>query len=249
MRGDLDEARRRRLDVLDFYGESPDDPFAVAARVVLAGEAGDPRRRPRRGRAALPGGHRGLRAARPAGHELDVPRHGRRLRRAGRRLPGRDQDAGGGDRDQRVAARRASPDRCWPASAGCCSTTASWRGPRRSTSGRSSRPAGCGTPMVLFQAQAGLAVAAPARTDGTTPPSRPPPRRWSCYRADGFRRFRNRVDPTTDLAGRGRGVLRGARRDRRRTGRTGTGGDAARTGRAPARPSRASRSRRSSTTT
>lgn len=33
VRGDLDEARRRRLVVLDFYGESPADPFAVAARV------------------------------------------------------------------------------------------------------------------------------------------------------------------------------------------------------------------------
>jgi predicted ATPase/DNA-binding SARP family transcriptional activator len=33
VRGDLDEARRRRLEVLDFYGESPNDPFAIAARV------------------------------------------------------------------------------------------------------------------------------------------------------------------------------------------------------------------------
>ena len=32
VRGDLDEARRRRLVVLDFYGESPEEPFAVAAR-------------------------------------------------------------------------------------------------------------------------------------------------------------------------------------------------------------------------
>jgi len=31
--GDLDEARRRRQSVLDFYGESPEDPFAIAARV------------------------------------------------------------------------------------------------------------------------------------------------------------------------------------------------------------------------
>jgi tetratricopeptide (TPR) repeat protein len=30
--GDLDEARRRRIVVRDFYGESPDDPFAAAAR-------------------------------------------------------------------------------------------------------------------------------------------------------------------------------------------------------------------------
>ncbi|MGK2947396.1 MAG: BTAD domain-containing putative transcriptional regulator [Acidimicrobiales bacterium] len=32
-RGDLDEARRRRLVVRDFYGSSPDDPFAAAARL------------------------------------------------------------------------------------------------------------------------------------------------------------------------------------------------------------------------
>jgi tetratricopeptide (TPR) repeat protein len=31
-RGDYDEARRRRLILIDFYGESPSDPFAVAAR-------------------------------------------------------------------------------------------------------------------------------------------------------------------------------------------------------------------------
>jgi predicted ATPase len=32
VRGDLDEARRRRCFVLDFYGEAPEEPFAVAAR-------------------------------------------------------------------------------------------------------------------------------------------------------------------------------------------------------------------------
>ncbi len=31
-RGQLDEARRRRLVVRDFYGEAPEDPFAIAAR-------------------------------------------------------------------------------------------------------------------------------------------------------------------------------------------------------------------------
>jgi len=31
--GDLDEARRRRQFVLDFYGESPKDPFAAASRI------------------------------------------------------------------------------------------------------------------------------------------------------------------------------------------------------------------------
>ncbi len=33
VRGDLDEARRRRRVVLDFYGQAPEDPFAAAARV------------------------------------------------------------------------------------------------------------------------------------------------------------------------------------------------------------------------
>jgi predicted ATPase/DNA-binding SARP family transcriptional activator len=32
VRGDIDEARRRRHVILDFYGEAPEDPFAVAAR-------------------------------------------------------------------------------------------------------------------------------------------------------------------------------------------------------------------------
>ena len=36
--------------------------------------------------------------------------------------------------------------RSMPASAGCCSTTASWSEPRPSTSGPSTRPAACGTP-------------------------------------------------------------------------------------------------------
>ena len=44
VRGDLDEARRRRRVVLDFYGRAPEDPFAAAARVVLVGQAGAPRR-------------------------------------------------------------------------------------------------------------------------------------------------------------------------------------------------------------
>ena len=36
-RGDRDEARRRRLVALDFYGESPVDPFAIAARAYALG--------------------------------------------------------------------------------------------------------------------------------------------------------------------------------------------------------------------
>jgi tetratricopeptide (TPR) repeat protein len=37
-RGDRDEARRRRLVIVDFHGESPDDPFSVAARAYSLGK-------------------------------------------------------------------------------------------------------------------------------------------------------------------------------------------------------------------
>ena len=37
-RGDLDEARRRRLVLVDCYGESPEDPFASAARAYGLGK-------------------------------------------------------------------------------------------------------------------------------------------------------------------------------------------------------------------
>ena len=38
-RGDIDEARRRRLDLLAFYGALPDDPFSGRGAVLLAGQA------------------------------------------------------------------------------------------------------------------------------------------------------------------------------------------------------------------
>jgi predicted ATPase/DNA-binding SARP family transcriptional activator len=37
-RGDYDEARRRRTVLVDFYGESPADPFAIAARAYSLGK-------------------------------------------------------------------------------------------------------------------------------------------------------------------------------------------------------------------
>ncbi len=37
-RGDRDEARRRRLVVLEFHGESPDDPFSIAAHAYAMGK-------------------------------------------------------------------------------------------------------------------------------------------------------------------------------------------------------------------
>ena len=79
--------------------------------------------------------------------------------------------------------------------------------------------------------------AAPAPSTATTPPRRPPPKRWSSTEAGDPRRFRNRIDPEADLQAAAAVVLRGARRDRRGTGRTGAGGDAARAGRSPPRES------------
>ena len=102
--------------------------------------------------------------------------------------------------------------------------------------------------MVIFQAQAGLAALhrLHGRDDAAVAAAT---EALELYRADGFRRFRNRIDPHDRPAGRRRGVLRGARRDRRRTGRAGTRGDAARAGRPPAGRVGRRRSRRSSTTT
>ena len=69
------------------------------------------------------------------------------------------------------------------------------------------------------------------------------------YRAGGFRRFRNRVDPTADLPAAAAACCEVLAVDRRRTGRAGTGRDPARPGGPPARRRRRRASRRSSTTT
>ena len=232
VRGDLDEARRRRLVVARLLRRVARGALRRGGAFVLAGEAGHPRRRPRSGREPLPSGDRGLRAARPAGHELDVPRHGGRLRRAGRRLPGRDQDARSGDRDQRVAARRVHRVAAGPPRLGAA--------PRRPAGpGRGGLPARArlGPPGAPHHGdlpgpgRVGRAAPAPRRDDAAVEAAT---EALELHRADDFRRFRNRIDPKTDLQAARRGVLRGARRDRRRTGRTGTRRDAARAGRPPA---------------
>ena len=238
--GDIDEARRRRL-VADRL------PHGVAAGPVRRSPSesysraklGAPRRRPRRGRAALPSRDGRLRPVRPAGHELDVPRHGRRLRRARRRLPGRDQGVGGRHRDQRRRCSGASPGRCSP--------RLGWVLLQDGESARAEaayqqrarlRAAGCSTRTVIFLALTGLAALhrIHGRNDATRSPR--PTEALEIYRAGGPRRFRNRVDTEADLRGRRRGVLRGARGDRRGRRRPGAGGDAARAGRAPARRGR-----------
>ena len=86
-RGDIDEGRRRRLEVLDFYLGLPDDSFVIAARAYSRAKLGvldgDLAQAERYYREAA----RGLLPDRPTDDALDVPGHGRRLRRAPRRLP------------------------------------------------------------------------------------------------------------------------------------------------------------------
>ena len=144
VRGDLDEARRRRRVVLDFYGESPDDPFAVAARTYslakLALLDGDLDEAERHYRAATEGFGR---LDRPVMNSMCLGMVA-------------DFDERAGDYAAAIKALEAAIETneallggftgsLLRASDGCCSTTASRRGPRRSTSGRSTRPAGCGT--------------------------------------------------------------------------------------------------------
>ena len=86
-RGDLDEARRRRLDrarLLRRVARRPvrDRGARVLARRSWRSSTATSTRPSVHYRAAADG----LRADRPPGHDLDVPRHGRRLRRARRRL-------------------------------------------------------------------------------------------------------------------------------------------------------------------
>ena len=99
--------------------------------------------------------------------------------------------------------------------------------------------------LVMFQAQAGLAALhrLHGRDDAAVAAAT---EALELYRAGGFRRFRNRIDPKADLQAAAAALLRGARRDRRRTGRAGTGRDLLGQADASA-PTRASRSRRSCT--
>ena len=83
-RGEIDEARRRRLEVLDFYRNLPDEPFVHGARAYSEGkiavldrdfEAAERWYRHRRGRVL---------AHRSSDDAHDLPGHDRRLRGARR---------------------------------------------------------------------------------------------------------------------------------------------------------------------
>jgi len=197
VRGDLDEARRRRQFVLDFYGESPEGPFAVAARsyslAKLALLEGD-----------LDEAERHYRAAGEGFGRLDRPvMNSMCLGMVA------DFDERAGDYPAAIKTLEAAIETNETLLGGFTGSLQARLGwvllhdgqlaraeavyQRALDSARRVRHA-----MVIFQAQAGLAAlhrlhqcddaAVEAAAEAL-----------ELYRADGFRRFRNRIDPKTDL--------------------------------------------------
>ncbi len=197
VRGDLDEARRRRRVALDFYGDAPPDPFAAAARVYslakLAILDGD-----------LDAAERHYRAATEGFSHLDRP-----VMTSMCLGMVADFDERAGDYPAAITtleAAIATNESLLSGFTGSLEARLGWvllhdgQLPRaeavylRALDGaRRVRHT-----MVIFHAQAGLAAlhrlhhrddaAADAATEAL-----------ELYRADEFRRFRNRIDPTTDL--------------------------------------------------
>jgi predicted ATPase/DNA-binding SARP family transcriptional activator len=197
VRGDLDEARRRRRVVLDFYGETPEDPFAAAARTYSSAKLaildGD-----------LVAAERHYRAASDGFGRLDRPvMNSMCLGMVA------DFDERAGDYPAAVAtleAAIATNESLLGGFTGSLQARLGWvllhdgqleRAEavydRALESARRVRHT-----MVIFQAQAGMAAlhrlhrrdddAVDAATEAL-----------ELYRAGGFRRFRNRIDPTADL--------------------------------------------------
>ncbi len=197
VRGDFDEACRRRRTVLDFYGEAPDDPFAVAARVYsqakLAILEGD-----------LDAAERHYRAATEGFARLDRP-----VMSSMCLGMVADFDERAGDYPAAIVTLEAAIETNQALLGGFTGSLQARLGwvllhdgqPERAEaqyrraleSARRVRHT-----MVLFQAQAGMAAlhgqrrqdeeAVMAATEAL-----------ALFRADDFRRFRNRIDPTTDL--------------------------------------------------
>jgi tetratricopeptide (TPR) repeat protein len=197
VRGDLDEARRRRRVVLDFYGESPKDPFAVAARsyslAKLAILDGDLDEAERHYRAATEGFGR---LDRPVMNSMclamvadfderagDFPAAIKRLEAA---IETNEALLGGftGSLQARLGWVLLHDGRVGEAEAVYQRSLESARRVRHT--------------MVLFQAQGGLAALyrLHRRDDAAAAAAA---EALELYRADGFRRFRNRIDPKTDL--------------------------------------------------
>ncbi len=216
VRGDLDEARRRRTVVLDFYGESPEDPFAAAARTYslakLAILDGD-----------LDAAERHYRAATEAFGRLDRPvMNSMCLGMVA------DFDERAGDYPAAIKTLEAAIETNESLLGGFTGSLQARLGwvllhdnqlPRAEAiyQGALDSARRVRHTMVLFQAQAGLAVLhrLHGRNDAAVEAA---VEALELYRADGFRRFRNRIDPKVRPASHCCGVLGGARGDRRRTG-------------------------------
>jgi tetratricopeptide (TPR) repeat protein len=195
VRGDLDEARRRRLAVLDFYGHAPDEPFAAAARSYSLGKLaildGD-----------LEAAERHYRAATEGFAALDRP-----VMLSMSLGMVADFDERAGDLPAAIATLEEAIDTNATLLGGFTGSLLARLGwvllhdgqldraevvyAQALESARRVRHT-----MVLFQALTGTAVlqrlhgrdASAAGTEAL-----------ELYRAGGFRRFRNRVDPKTDL--------------------------------------------------
>jgi predicted ATPase/DNA-binding SARP family transcriptional activator len=195
--GNLEEARRRRLAVLDFYGGSPDDAFEVAARsyslAKLAIIDGD-----------LVAAERHYRAATDGFGRLDRP-----VMNSMCLGVVADFDERAGDYPAAIARLEAAIETNESLLGGFTGSLQAHLGWVLLHDGQRARAESVFEgaldsarrvrhTMVLFQAQAGMAAihrlhgrrdaAASSATEAL-----------ELYRAGGFRRFRNRVDPTSDL--------------------------------------------------
>ena len=200
-RGDVDEARRRRRERARLLRRTARGPVRDRRPRLLAGEARHPRRRPRRRpsshyRAAAEGF---CRLDRPVMHSMCLGMVADFDERAGD-YAAAIRTPRGGDRDQRVARLggfTGFPPR--PPRMGAAPRRATSSAPRRRTSGRSSGARRlqdtcrfCSSPWPGWPPCTGSTAATARRAP------RPPRRSSSTWRASP-RRFRNRIDPQSDV--------------------------------------------------
>jgi predicted ATPase/DNA-binding SARP family transcriptional activator len=197
VRGDLDEARRRRRVLLDFYGQAPDDPFAAAARTYslakLAIIDGDLDAAERHYRAATEGFQR---LDRPVMNSICLGMVA-------------DFDERAGDYPAAITtleAAIATNEALLGGFTGSLHARLGWvllhDGQLERAEATYQRALDLARrvrhTMVIFQAQAGMAAV--HRLHGRdAAASEAATESLALYRAGGFPRFRNRVDPTADL--------------------------------------------------
>ena len=163
-RGDLDEGRRRRLELLDFYLGLPDDPFVIAVRAYsrakLGGLDGDLERSERYYREAADGF---ARIDRPMMRAMCLG-HGRRLR--GARAATTEMRSTTWTRPSRPTTHSACADstvRCWHGSGGRCFKTATPRAPSVAYNRALDLARRLSNTQVAFLALTGRGRVAPAR--------------------------------------------------------------------------------------